>query len=430
MRFDSSPATPRVSRRTALGAGLAAIGLPLLFGACGRAETDPNTLRIAWWGGEARTAKMNRILDIWQERSGVTMRREFAEYSAYWERFATQVAARNLPDLVSVTEQQVGEYASNLEDLRPRVDAGALDLSTWEPKYVEAGVVDGRLVQLFLGGTVPCLGYNRDALASFGLDGDARQWTWAQFSDACVAVSNAGAGDVWGSNDGGGSSPLFDTFLHQRGKGHFVDGALGWEPADLEEWLTRWQELREAGGVPPFDVTSQYQGAPFEDSQLARGEVVFQAANHNHVPIIQNYVDGALDYAMLPIDDAGEPAALVIGTYVAVSAASAGKVNAVAYLDFFVNDPEIITLFQADYGGLPSSVANEILAPSLEPATRASLDFYVEVEAISAIAPNWPPGGLQVLTLVQQANEAVALGETPAAAAQSCHAQARSAIGA
>lgn len=423
MTFQSSG----ISRRSLLAGGMAALALPIVMAGCSRPAADPDALRIAWWGGEARAAKMNKILDAFEREGKVTFRREFADYNAYWERFSTQAAARTLPDLMSMTEQQVGDYATSLEDLLPAVNSGKLDLSSWEKKYIDAGMVDGRLVQLFLGGTIPSLCYNRTALTAAGYAGDPNEWTWDEFFDATVAIAGAGSSSSWGSTDGGGVSQQFDTYLHQRGKAVITDGALGWEPSDLEEYLTRWDELRKAGGTPPIDVTSEFLSAPFEDSQIVRGDVVFQTGNHNQFPVLQSYVKDTLLPTTLPVFDGGKRAAVNAGTYVSVAANSNAKEKAVEYLNFFVNTPEIITEFQAEYGGLPSPKASDILAPNLTDNVRRSLEFYRDVEPVAGIVPVWPKGGLKVIQLIRTANEAVANGAKPSEAATACFEQAKQA---
>lgn len=420
-----------ISRRTVLIGGIAGLTLPWLLSGC--APSSPNaarTMRYAFWGGDARIAKFAEIQDRYSEQAGITFSREFADFGAYWERFATQVAARSLPDIVSMTEQQVGEYAGQLEDLQPFVDANDLDLSSWGSKYVDAGVVDGRLVQLFLGGTIPSLVFNQSALEAAGVTGDPNTWDWQQFADTCTRIGAASDGDRWGTSDGGGSSQLFDTFLHQRGAGSFVDGAIGWEPADLEEYLTLWAELRDAGGAPPFEITSEYSTAPFEDREIVRGMTVFQVGNHNHLPGLQDYTDGVLQSATLPVVGRGDRAALNAGTYVSVAANSPSKELAIGYLNWFVNDDEAITVFEAEYGGLPSEEANALLAPVVSEPVRRNIDFYDSVESIAEVVPPWPPQGQQMLTLIQQANESVALNRAkPAEAANTCFEQLSSVVG-
>jgi multiple sugar transport system substrate-binding protein len=423
-----------ISRRAVLAGGLAGITLPWLLSACAPegtgASSTATSLRYAFWGGESRIAKFAAIQDLYTKEFGVTFNREFAEFFPYWERFSTQIAARSLPDIVSMTEQQVGEYASQLEDLSPYIDSGKLDLSTWGQKYMDAGMVDGRFLQLFLGGTVPSFIYNKTALDAAGHTDDPNEWSWEQFSDVCVEIAKAGGQDRWGSSDGGGTSQQFDTFLHQKGKGNFVDGEIGWEPADLEEFLTLWADLRDAGGAPPFEITSEYSAGPFEDREIVRGFTVFQVGNHNHMPGLQGYTDGTLYNMTVPVVGRGERVAMNAGTYVSLAATGKGKDTAVDYLNWFINTEAAIEIFEAEYGGLPSADANDTLLPIVSDPARRALEFFKSVDEIAAVIPPWPPQAAQLLTLIQQANESVALGrESAEAAAQTCFEQLSAAVG-
>ena len=423
----STRPTPLPSRRQLLAGGLAAGALPIALSACGSedgsADSD-STLRGAWWGGAERHEKMNAIFDLFAEQhESAEVKTEFAEYGAYWERFATQAAADNLPDVLGMTEQQVGDYGSSLRDLQPYVDDGSLDLSGYGQQFIDAGMVDGRLLMVFLGGTIPCCAYNRDLLDGAGISTDPAEWDWAQFHDAAVALSGAGPDDFWGADDGGGNTSLFDTFLRQRGKSMFSEERIDHEQDDVEHWLTLWQELRDAGGAPPYDVTSEYDGAPMTDTLFARAEVAISGRNHNHIPIIQPVVDGALDYARFPIVDGGDAAAILMGTYFSV-ADSATSSLPIEFLSFFANDPGAIKLFEAEFGSLPSTAQRDIVIPEVDEAMAKSLEFGASVEGYSQIARPRPQGAVEAAALFTAANESVALGDSPSEAAAAYYEQA------
>jgi multiple sugar transport system substrate-binding protein len=118
------------------------------------------------------------------------------------------------------------------------------------------------------------------------------------------------------------------------------------------------------------------------------------------------------------------------GTYVSVAATSEAKDEAVDYLSWFINTPEAITVFEGEYGGLPSDDANAMLLPIISDPARRSLEFYQSLDSVAEIIPPWPSQGSQLLTLIQQANESVALDRaTPEEAAQTCFEQLSAAVG-
>ena len=418
---------PNITRRQILVGGLATLALPATLSACSSgedSESGADTLRGAWWGGAARHDKMNAIFDLFGEQhESATVRTEFAEYGAYWERFATQAAGGNLPDVLGMTEQQVGDYGTSLRDLQPHVDDGSLDLSGYGQQFVDAGMVDGRLLMLFLGGTIPCVAYNRDLLEGAGISGDPTDWDWSQFHDAAVSLSQSGPDTFWGTDDVGGNASMFDTFLRQHGKSMFSEAEINHEQAEVEEWLTLWMELRDQGGAPPYDVTSEYDGAPMTDTLFARAEVAMSGRNHNHLPIIQPVVDGELGYARFPLIDGGDPAAILMGTYFSV-AESATSDLPIQFLNFFVNEPEAIEIFEAEFGALPSAQQRDIVIPQVDDAMARSLEFGESVEDYSQIARPRPQGAVEATALFLAANESVALGESPSEAAAAYYEQA------
>jgi multiple sugar transport system substrate-binding protein len=311
---------------------------------------------VTWWGGEARHAKKNELIDMFEEENPhISFSREFAAWDAYWERLPTQMAGGNLPDIVFMTERQIGDFESELLDLQPYVDDGTLDLSDYGETFIEGGIVNDRLVMIFLGGTVPALQYNTAFFDEHGVDRPEFEATWQEFHDKGVAISEAtGAEDIWGANDTGGSAPLFETYLMQRGLTlfDFQEGTLNFEESHLEEWLGLWNELRAAGGAPPGEVTAEMAGAPFEDSLFARGQTGMNFMNHNQMPIFQQYVDGEMHIALAPlVGDEAEPAALVLGTYMSVSADTEHPEEAALFVDFLLNSDEAIDIMLTDSHG-------------------------------------------------------------------------------
>lgn len=426
-----STSSHSIDRRRFLLGGAAVLGTAGLA-ACsddrGGADDGSATLRMAWWGGAARHDKKNAIIDLYLEQNPeVTFNREFAEWSGYWERFATQGAGRNLPDIVGMTEQQVGDYNDLLTDLQPFIDDGTLDVSDFEDIYVEGGTVDGKLSMLFLGGTMPSLITNTGALGDVGVDAaSSAEWDYEDLRAAARAISDAGDGSMWGVQDSGGDVGAFHTFLMQRGTRMFVDGQLGYTVDHLTEWLELWNSLRQDGCLPPFDVQTEFLGAPFEDTMLARGMVGMVIANHNHMPILQQSIEADLLLARPPVVTGGEPATLVTGTYVSIAENSQHQEIAADFLNFYVNDPQAITLFEAEYGVLPAQKQVDLIIDDVDAPMQRALDYATAVTDIAIIDTPRPVGGLEVAATILAANESVALGEAPAAVAATYHTQAES----
>ena len=57
------------------------------------------TLRVAWWGNQVRNEGTTAMLDAYmEEHPNVKIEAEFADWSGYWDKLATQAASNNMPD--------------------------------------------------------------------------------------------------------------------------------------------------------------------------------------------------------------------------------------------------------------------------------------------------------------------------------------------
>lgn len=390
------------------------------------ALAQEKSLRVAWWGGVDRNAKFEKIFEAWSEKKpDIEIIPEPAEWGAYWDRFATQSIARTLPDVLGMTERQVNVYSDLMLDLSPYIEDGSLDLSAYDDVFVEAGLVDDKFLMLNTGMTIPALIYNKSMFEEVGIQ-MPENLSMADYRDLAIKLGKAEGGPEWGASDDGGQVLGFDTFLRQRGKQLFTNDGLGFEEADWADWLRFWEEMREAGAVPPADVTAEVQGAPQSDMLISRSRVGMMLVNHNKLPTLQKYTGGELGVELQPVVAGGEPKALMAGTYWGVSADTEHPDAAVEFLDFFINDEAAILGYAAELGAVPSARGREILAPTLDETDQVLSEFTDAAFDYADVAGPRDPASLQVEGLIGRSNQDVANGrETPESAAASYFAQAQ-----
>ena len=99
-----------LSRRSVLSGGAAALSLAA-FGS-GPAWAQAARLRFLWWGSQERADRTFKAIEAYKGvASDVSITGEFAGWSDYWPRLATQVAGRNAPDLIQMDYRYIFEYA-------------------------------------------------------------------------------------------------------------------------------------------------------------------------------------------------------------------------------------------------------------------------------------------------------------------------------
>src|SRR5690349_13033908 len=129
-----------VERRAVLkagGASVAALGLAATVG-CGGSEDGAGdgtvTIRYAWWGADERAKRINRSIALFEKKyPKIKVQTDFQDYAAFWEKFQTQAAGGNPPDVFQNAVGFLRKYDKRgiLLDLKPQIEAGNLSLDNF-----------------------------------------------------------------------------------------------------------------------------------------------------------------------------------------------------------------------------------------------------------------------------------------------------------
>jgi multiple sugar transport system substrate-binding protein len=373
-------------------------------------------LRMAWWGGDARHAMMNTLLDMYeQQHPEVTIAREYSDYGPYWEKLATQLAGGSAPDLLHFNSSYTGEYARKgaMLDLAPLVEEGLINIADFDPTILESGKVDGTLYYISLGNSAPSATYNTRLFADAGVAVPAPDWTWDDFAATATAITEALGEGTYGSSDAGASGDAIEIFLRQRGKSLFAaEGAqLNFERQDLVDWLGFWDGLRQAGVIPPTDVaieTSQEQ----ETHLFSTGKVAVHLIPANQLKIWQRFVPGDLALAFVPRGAEGsESGYFVGGAYIGISARTQHPEASADVIDYMVNNPDAAKVYLAEHGPPISLAMREVVRPLLDPSDQEVFAFMAEVTKTATPISPQPPQFAAILDLLDRTNQAVGFGE-------------------
>lgn len=415
--------TQQIDRRLFLKAsGATVLGASMLaLAACapGAAQTAPTTgprrVRAAWWGGDVRHAKFNGIYDLYQKgHEGVTIEREAADWTAYWERLPTQFAGGNAPDIFHVTERQVSDYASRgqVADLEELASKGDLDLSRFSKTALDAGRYQDKLIMLLIGATIPATMFNETVFEQVGVPAPTNDWTWDEFVTASEKFKAAG---LVGSTYQAIASPVFDTYLAQNGKSLFAPDAspeLNFDANDAQEWFQLWKDLQDAGLCQSAESASEEQGAPFEDTLFAKGQAAIHVQNSNQLVTFQSAIGDTYSLGLSAFPQIGKKqASLVIGSYVCINEKSQQKDESARIVDFFVNDPEANKIFGLELGTPGNSNWVDAVSGTVTGADKKVLDFAGAVENQQVFAAIRPTGASRAETLMVELGLAVAFGQ-------------------
>lgn len=372
------------------------------------------TIRISWWGGQARHDMMNILLDKFEEKyPHIQVEREFGTQGQYAEKIATQAAGRNAPDVIQSSSSFIGDFVSRgiQMDLQPLVDSGDLSLADYPAQDIEGAKVDGKLYMVTIGHSIEGIVYNKAIFEQAGVQLPQNGWTWDEYVQTMQDVQQSLGGDAWASEDEGGQYRGLDFFLAQRGKSIFHDGGLGFDKQDLIDWYSFWDGLRKLGVVPPASIQSEQGDKPQEQSMLARGSVAMVRKSSNQLKIFQKATSDPLGIVSFPVDPAAEKVFPLVTTGLGISPDSKHQQEAALLINFIAHDPDAAPIFRGEQGPQPSPKMQAVIYDSLTDIEKDEYAYVNDILEFTKPYPVAPAGGNSVQSLVLTENEAVAYGQ-------------------
>jgi multiple sugar transport system substrate-binding protein len=419
-----------VSRRNLIRLGGVVVTASALQGvtACADKEATRSAarLRMMWWGGDARTKAYQEALAAYgRKHDTVTVTPDFSGYDGYFDKFDAEVAGGKAADIVQMDTALVSEYAKR-GVLRP-LDGylgNRLDLSGFPEALLAAGKVDGKLYGVPSGTGGVLVTYDATVIKAAGATPPTADWTWPGLTEYATKLTKTLGGKVYGVSDGGGDDVgAFQVFLRQRRKDLFTAGGqLGYAAADLEEWLTYWEEMRKRRAAAPGEVTSAAHNDSAKNPIVTgRAAMAIGSGLEISLPSLTSH---ELDFVPMPKGPAGsaEGEYLSGGVLLSVYDRTEWADDAASLIGFFAGDEEAVKAMGLTRGIPPTEKARQIVAAQLQPAQQravAATDVVAaQVAAAKAVPPPSPPrGASQVKELLFQNNLAVAFGRKSIAAA-------------
>ncbi len=377
-----APGAHLVSRRLFVRTGLAAtaalVGIGTSFAA---GDIGPADLRMVWWGGEPRAVATDKALDqISSMHAGLTFTTEWSGFAGYFDKFATQVAGGNAPDIVQMNfAPELADYGSRgvLLDLGPYVQSGALDVSGFNEAALATGTVNGTLYALPLSGTTPATIINQTKFAELGIEEPTGDWTWDDFIALAAKITEASGGVVVGSDDASARQEVYEVwYLGRTGQQLYDDaGARTDTVEDLTAWFEMWAAMRAAGSIVSADVQAAHTQGDNATMPFVTGKSAMTFQWSQGQTTFASLIPDDLGLAIQP--SAGEHPHQYVrpGNLISVTAKSKHPDAAVATVSAFVADPEVLNTLGMTRGVPSSSKARELLEPTLKPLDQEQVAF-------------------------------------------------------
>ena len=403
---------------TAATAGLAACG-----GGSG-SDTGPVTLRFAWWGADARHEYTQQIIDAFNaEHPDITVKGEFSEWSGYWDKIATGVAANDAPDVFQMDAIYLRSYGDRgaLLDLS---DVQGLDTSGIDETALDTGRTPDGLLGLVTGIVPLGMITNAGIVAAAGQQlPDDTTWTWDDYQALGAAITAAGLPDVYGVATGGIDEAGLQLWCKQNGGALYDDeGAVVLDP----EMVTRWWEynlgLVESGAATPVTVAMERAVAALDQNGMALNLNAFGAMWSTQVTALSKASGQPLTVLRPPRQTAsGEPGLYYKPSMFWSASSRTEHPEAVAtFLTYLASDPGVADLMLTERGIPADPAIRERITPKLSETDQIAVAYTDSLaDVVAATPPSAPAGASGIEEIVRRYGSDVLFGkQTPAAAAQ------------
>lgn len=238
-------------------AAIAAVSLVSLTAACSSTPTNeaqdgPVEIRFSWWGNEGRAQLTTKaIAEFEAANPDIKVKPEYGDISGYFDKLATQVAANDAPDVITMGGAYPAEYANRGALLDLSKVSGALDLSAMDPGALENGQVQGTQYGVSTGANALAIVVNPAVFAAAGVPlPDDSTWDWDDFAQTAADTTAKSPKGTYGTATVLTHDSL-DAFARQRGESLYTqDGQLGLGKDTVQDYFDYSLKLSESGAAP------------------------------------------------------------------------------------------------------------------------------------------------------------------------------------
>ncbi|MGG1311601.1 MULTISPECIES: ABC transporter substrate-binding protein [Cohnella] len=372
-------------------------------------DKEPVTLRIAWWGGQARHDYTLKVIELYESLNPhVTIEPEYASFDDHWKKLAPQAAAKNLPDIIQMDISYLSQYGTQgqIADLTPFIENGTIDTSNISESAISGGKIGDKLYAFNLGSNALLAVIDKAMLEKAGGKMPSQDWTWDDVTAMGETMKSQGKlltqdlrHDVF-----------FPFYLRSKGQHMYAaDGkSLGYDDDKyFIDFYTMYNNWYQKGYLLSLDKLAQKKGTP-EDGELELGNAVSTWGWSNQY-ILSSQV-AKRPFEILPVPGWNENKALFLkpSMYFSIAENSKHKEEAAKFIDFWVNNIDANKIIMGERGVPVSSAVKEALKPLLSPEQAKVFDYVSWAEQNSSeMDPPNPPGATEVDKLLKETAEQI-----------------------
>lgn len=365
---------------------LLALTMVLSMAVIANAEDEPVTLKVLWWGSQTRHDTTTALCKLYEEtHPNVKIEIDYAAWSDYWTKLATQVSGDTLPDVIQMDYGYLTQYAENgvLANLDEYIASGKMDVSNAAESIIASGKWNDSVYAIPTGTNALVLMYNPVTLEGYDVPTFMTFEEYIELSKQLYA--DKGLTENYLAAPSGNQLNFyvrnhdFEMYNEAQDGLGFTDPQL---VADMLEMCGT--SIKEGWGLNPAKAV-----AADTFSSITAGDTWAVLHWTNELNATETGNGAALKMVALPeADDAVRPATFFKPSmFWSVSEKSQVKDAAVDFINFYINDLRTYEICGTDRGFPISSVVLEALTPTFSEQNKKIAEILNEMAAAGKTSP-------------------------------------------
>lgn len=367
-------------------------------------------IRFSWWGSQARNEKTDKILQLFeQENPGVHVVREQGDFGPHFDRLAIQSAAGNQPCTIQMQTRYLATFAKPniLMPLDDLLAQGVFNVNgIAQPIMDSSKGDDGHLYMIPSGVFYFALLYNKTMAEESGIAPLPAKYTWNQLADYLRAIKPKLPEGVNATHNMGRETDSFVDWVQAHGEKMFEGPKVAFSKQNVVDWFNYWEALRKDGITDTPDVAVEDNGSLVEESLIANGKTFLTNRPPNRLDSHQKVLDAVmpgskLDIMPYPTGEDGTTGMDLGANGISIGATCSKELlpAAVAWINFFTEDPRAADIYQSDNGvvAIADFQTAQMNDPKTSPGQKRHIELFQQV-ANDAKPVAWPAGAYAAVT--------------------------------
>ncbi|WP_285320117.1 extracellular solute-binding protein [Pseudarthrobacter sp. lyk4-40-TYG-27] len=396
-------------------------------------EDGPVEIRFSWWGNAGRADLTNKaIAEFEKANPNIKVKPEYGDIGGYFDKLATQVAANDAPDVITMGGAYPAEYANRGALLDLATVKGPLDLSKMDQGALENGQVKGKQYGVSTGANALAIVANPAVFSAAGVPlPDDTSWSWDDFAKIAADVTAHSPKGTYGTATVLTHDSL-DAFARQRGESLYTqDGQLGLGKETVQDYFDYSLKLSETGAAPSASETVEKLNVSTEQTLLGMGKAAMMLTWSNSLSALSKASGADLKLLKLPGEKPTPGIWLQSSQFYTISARSKHADAAAKLVSFLVNDQSAAKIIQSDRGVPSNADMRNAIKDMLTPQGKVEADYINQIGKMD-FAPTYigPTGSTAVSEITARINTDVLFKRlAPDKAAEQWISESKAAIG-